>query len=121
MKFARAVPRDFTKIARSSALSPSNQSSSTPVESPAFFNIANLVPVWKFDGGQVLRQICPGPLVLATASFATLSAFLALGRLTGLTGKDEVVWLRACLKACTLLEERPSDHRSGQGGPPTPS
>ena len=25
----------------------------------AFFNIANLVPVWKFDGGQVLRQICP--------------------------------------------------------------
>jgi Zn-dependent protease len=51
----------------------------------AFFNIANLVPVWKFDGGQVLRQICPGPLVLATASFATLSAFLALGRLTGLS------------------------------------
>lgn len=25
----------------------------------ALFNIANLVPVWKFDGGQVLRQICP--------------------------------------------------------------
>ena len=51
----------------------------------AFFNIANLVPVWKFDGGQVLRQICPGPLVLAAASFVTLSAFLALGRLTGLS------------------------------------
>jgi len=51
----------------------------------AFFNIANLVPVWKFDGGQVLRQICPGPVVLAVASFATLSAFLALGRLTGLS------------------------------------
>ena len=49
------------------------------------FNIANLVPVWKFDGGQVLRQICPGPVVLAVASFATLSAFLALGRLTGLS------------------------------------
>jgi hypothetical protein len=27
-------------------------------------------------------------------------AALALGRLTGLTGKDEVIWLRACLKAC---------------------
>ncbi|MEI9401403.1 SRPBCC family protein [Mesorhizobium argentiipisi] len=26
----------------------------------SLFNIANLVPVWKFDGGQVLRQICPG-------------------------------------------------------------
>jgi hypothetical protein len=28
---------------------------------------------------------------------------LALGRLTGLTGKDEVIWLRACLEACTHL------------------
>ncbi|WP_192180978.1 site-2 protease family protein [Mesorhizobium amorphae] len=45
----------------------------------ALFNIANLVPVWKFDGGQVLRQICPGPLVLALASFFLLSALLALG------------------------------------------
>ncbi|WP_404927528.1 site-2 protease family protein [Mesorhizobium sp. ORM16] len=45
----------------------------------ALFNIANLVPVWKFDGGQVLRQICPGPVALAQASFFLLSAFLALG------------------------------------------
>ena len=45
----------------------------------ALFNVANLVPVWKFDGGQVLRQICPGPATLALASFALLSAFLALG------------------------------------------
>ena len=30
----------------------------------ALFNVANLVPVWKFDGGQVLRQICPNPSVL---------------------------------------------------------
>lgn len=51
----------------------------------AFFNIANLVPVWKFDGGQVLRQLCPGPVMLAAASFTTLSAFLALGRLTGVS------------------------------------
>jgi hypothetical protein len=26
-------------------------------------------------------------------------AALALGRFTGLTGKDEVIWLRACLAA----------------------
>lgn len=51
----------------------------------AFFNIANLVPVWKFDGGQVLRQICPQPVMLAAASFLTLSAFLGLGWLAGLT------------------------------------
>ena len=31
-----------------------------------------------------------------------IDAALALGRLTGLTGKDEVIWLRACLEACTL-------------------
>jgi hypothetical protein len=30
-----------------------------------------------------------------------IDAALALGPLTGLTGKDEVVWLRACLAACT--------------------
>ena len=45
----------------------------------SLFNIANLVPVWKFDGGQVLRQICPGPVALALASFFLLSALLALG------------------------------------------
>ena len=50
----------------------------------AVFNIANLVPVWKFDGGQVLRQIFPSQLTLAFMSFATLSAFLAIGRLAGL-------------------------------------
>ncbi|MGX5850431.1 site-2 protease family protein [Mesorhizobium sp. PL10] len=49
----------------------------------ALFNIANLVPVWKFDGGQVLRQICPGPIMLALASFSLLSALLAIGWLAG--------------------------------------
>ena len=48
----------------------------------ALFNVANLVPVWKFDGGQVLRQICPGPATLALSSFVLLSAFLA-ARLRG--------------------------------------
>ncbi|WP_244478732.1 MULTISPECIES: site-2 protease family protein [unclassified Mesorhizobium] len=45
----------------------------------ALFNIANLVPVWKFDGGQVLRQICPTPWVLASCSFLILAAFLGVG------------------------------------------
>jgi Zn-dependent protease len=49
----------------------------------ALFNVANLVPVWKFDGGQVLRQICPGPVTLALASFLLLSAFLGLGYKAG--------------------------------------
>jgi hypothetical protein len=37
------------------------------------------------------------------------AAATAPGRFTGLTGKDEVVWLRACLAACTILAEHPAD------------
>jgi hypothetical protein len=40
-----------------------------------------------------------------------IDAALALGRLTGLTGKDEVIWLRACLEACAINAERFGDHR----------
>jgi hypothetical protein len=32
-----------------------------------------------------------------------IDAALALGNLTGLTGKEEVSWLRACLQACTAF------------------
>jgi|GEM_PF-6004369 len=40
-----------------------------------------------------------------TPRLPTVDAALALGRLTGLTGKDEIIWLRACLKASvTTLE-----------------
>lgn len=49
----------------------------------ALFNLGNLVPVWKFDGGQVLRQICPNPIALALVSFLLLSAFLGLGYAAG--------------------------------------
>lgn len=49
----------------------------------ALFNLANLVPVWKFDGGQVLRQICPPGLPLAISSFVLLGLFLAVGWLAG--------------------------------------
>ena len=45
----------------------------------------------------------------AKSKLPVIDAALALGRLTGLTGKDEVIWLRACLGACTGLAERPGD------------
>src|SRR5262245_362302 len=37
----------------------------------------------------------------ARSQLPVIHAALALGRLTGLTGKDEVIWLQACLTACT--------------------
>jgi hypothetical protein len=45
------------------------------------------------------------PDLLAASGLPIIDAALALGRLTGLTGKDEVIWLQACLKACALLED----------------
>jgi hypothetical protein len=39
----------------------------------------------------------------AGSKLPVIDAALALGRVTGLTGKDEVIWLRACLEACTLV------------------
>jgi Zn-dependent protease len=70
----------------------------------ALFNIANLVPVWKFDGGQVLRQICPGPLALGLASFGLLSAFLALGWHAGFPPKFLLAAgaIFACLSLLTM-------------------
>ena len=45
----------------------------------------------------------------STPQSPVIDAALALGRLTGLTGQDEVVWLRACLAACTGSAERPGN------------
>ncbi|HMF36527.1 MAG TPA: hypothetical protein VKF17_07795 [Isosphaeraceae bacterium] len=42
-----------------------------------------------------------------TSRLPIIDAALALGRLTGLTGKDEIIWLRACLKACVTSPELP--------------
>ncbi len=42
-----------------------------------------------------------------------IDAALALGRLTGLTGKDEVIWLRACLAACHATAGPPEGRQSG--------
>jgi hypothetical protein len=39
----------------------------------------------------------------ARSNLPVIDATLALGRFTGLTGHDEVIWLRACLEACALV------------------
>ncbi|MCV3240398.1 site-2 protease family protein [Mesorhizobium sp. ZC-5] len=52
----------------------------------ALFNIANLVPVWKFDGGQVLRQLFSSQIGLAVASFVMLAAFLGVAFAAGFSG-----------------------------------
>jgi hypothetical protein len=48
----------------------------------------------------------------AAAGLPIIDAALALGRLTGVTGKDEVIWLRACLAACMPLAGLPQGRRS---------
>ena len=51
---------------------------------------------------QIVRQGSTEP-----SGLPIIDAALALGRLTGLTGKDEVIWLRACLNACVTALEWP--------------
>jgi hypothetical protein len=47
-----------------------------------------------------------------TPNLPVIDAALALGRLTGLTSKDEVIWLRACLEACYFFAGRPGERGS---------
>ena len=42
----------------------------------------------------------------ARSQLPVIDHALALGRLTGLTGKDEIIWLRACLEGCLGFAER---------------
>ena len=49
----------------------------------AVFNLANLVPVWKFDGGQVIRQVFTNKWAQALSSFVLLGALLMIGMLAG--------------------------------------
>ena len=72
----------------------------------ALFNIANLVPVWKFDGGQVLRQICPGPVAAGAGVVPAALGFLALGQLAGMP-----VWLSVCAGA--VFAHPQPDHGGG--------
>lgn len=50
----------------------------------SLFNLGNLMPVWKFDGGQVLRQLFRTGKGMAAASFATLIIMSAAGVAAGL-------------------------------------
>ena len=49
----------------------------------------------------------------ARSKLPVIDAALALGRLTGLTGKDEVIWLRACLEACAAFAKAPESQPTG--------
>lgn len=50
----------------------------------SLFNLGNLIPVWKFDGGQVLRQIFRSRIGLSIGSFVLLSWFFVVGFAMGL-------------------------------------
>ncbi|MFZ2100331.1 MAG: site-2 protease family protein [Oricola sp.] len=53
----------------------------------ALFNLGNLMPVWKFDGGQVLRQIFRTGSAQATAAFLMLGILMATGIAVGFSAK----------------------------------
>jgi hypothetical protein len=56
---------------------------------------------------QVTQELAAQILALGQTKASDLpivDAALALGRLSGLTGKEEIIWLRACLAACTAFD-----------------
>ncbi len=53
----------------------------------AIFNLANLVPVWKFDGGQVIRQIFDSQAAQGLASFTLLGGLMFVGWCGGFSVK----------------------------------
>jgi hypothetical protein len=57
----------------------------------------------------------------ARSQLPVIDAAPALGRLTGLTGKDEVVWLRACPTACVPSAGSRVDGRQRRAGRPLSS
>lgn len=63
------------------------------------FNLLNLLPMYRFDGGQVLRQIFRNRFALLAASFGITSAILFVGWQIGLTTNA----LLASLAVFTLL------------------
>ena len=66
---------------------------------PRPFTLVELEAIVHDMRGQVAEAVRHDGL--DQARVPELDAALALGRLTGVTGKDEIIWLRACLKACS--------------------
>lgn len=57
----------------------------------AIFNLGNLVPVWKFDGGQVIRQVFRSRAGQGIASFLLLGGLLLAGSNSGFSAKALLV------------------------------
>lgn len=57
----------------------------------SLFNLGNLIPVWKFDGGQVLRQVFRSRLGLSIGSFVLLIWFFGVGFAMGLPSNMLIV------------------------------
>ena len=57
----------------------------------AIFNLGNLVPVWKFDGGQVIRQVFKSRMAQGVASFILLAGLLAVGKIGGFSSQALIV------------------------------
>ncbi len=55
------------------------------------FNLANLVPIWKFDGGQVIRQLFDARWAQGVASFILLGGFLTVCKICGLPDQALIV------------------------------
>jgi hypothetical protein len=79
-------------------------------DDPKSFTLGQLEDV-AHDTQRVAAQVV-GQGGIQTEGVPVIDAALSLGRITGLTGKDEIVWLRACLAACTVLAQQPGDCRS---------
>ena len=57
----------------------------------AIFNLGNLVPVWKFDGGQVIRQVFRSRAGQGVASFLLLGGLLLAGSNAGFSPRALLV------------------------------
>lgn len=57
----------------------------------ALFNLGNLIPVWKFDGGQVLRQVFRTPISQSACAFVLLGCLMFVGHIIGLPTKMLII------------------------------
>src|SRR5215469_16225003 len=68
--------------------------------------------VWDGDLGWGEPQPFTLGLLAEASGLPVIDAALVLGRVTGLMGKDELIWLRACLAACTPILGPREGHQS---------